>query len=543
MKYKIYLRDWYYNAGVVGFLYVISDGENDIDKIVSKYGDVLQIGENFIEFNRYILNDFVEKYRKLAFIKLFDLKNYKERLDRLLMKIRESPDNKKIPKNLLQSSGINNSILKFVKDFCGASIEDIIKNEKETIINKLEIEVIDKLSRYNSTKDIYEDIKNTSSNFVDYILDIEISKKICNYETITEYIDKLSSDSFPNKKIREDKLCITCLTFNKEYDFSNAITQIIGFNKDNSNWVWGFESSKIMICPLCALIYACALYGMAMLKRSLEGHNKNFIYFLNRNTDIRSLYNSVMLFENKLMNENNNGKPFYTLINELVYMLLREKSSYYMENINFIEIIENDLGGQSTKSYNIFNYNISPELAKFILETDNKFIPTGWYKRNKIFIDIYDEILKKVVNHTLTYDDLNNYFNIFTKEECHFNIYSAMIFILRYQLYLRKGGSDMDDLNSIIKKAYANGCEIAQKIDNKNKLNGIVYQLLNDLKIKDQYAFIDKYTRLSISYDTPIKLGSNNELSDIDRFMQFGYAFINGLLSQKNINKEEDKNG
>lgn len=104
----------------------------------------------------------------------------------------------------------------------------------------------------------------------------------------------------------------------------------------------------------------------------------------------------------------------------------------------------------------------------------------------------------------------------------------------------------MDDFSKIVNKGYYNGVELANKIESENKIKGIAYQLLNDLKISDRYAFIDKYTRLSMAYGSSIKLGSNEELVDIDSFMHFGYAFINGLLSnfgqnnQQNNSQEEE---
>lgn len=63
---------------------------------------------------------------------------------------------------------------------------------------------------------------------------------------------------------------------------------------------------------------------------------------------------------------------------------------------------------------------------------------------------------------------------------------------------------------------------------------------MNDLKICDKNSFIDKYLRLSMSYGIDLKLGSNNELVDLDSFMSFGYAFVNGLLTQIKTNIKEN---
>ncbi|MGC8706323.1 MAG: hypothetical protein ACP5SC_04775, partial [Desulfurella sp.] len=66
-KERIYLRDWYYNAGIVGFLKVISDGNLDIEKL-KDFGDKLYIGEDYIEFDLSILDNFEEKFYRQIFL-------------------------------------------------------------------------------------------------------------------------------------------------------------------------------------------------------------------------------------------------------------------------------------------------------------------------------------------------------------------------------------------------------------------------------------------------------------------------------------------
>jgi len=65
----------------------------------------------------------------------------------------------------------------------------------------------------------------------------------------------------------------------------------------------------------------------------------------------------------------------------------------------------------------------------------------------------------------------------------------------------------------------------------ENQVDGIIYQLLNDLKIADREKFIDKYMRLVMSHGLPSMFGEA-EMLDKDAFLQFGYSFINGIMSQ-----------
>ena len=547
MMLRVYTKDWYYNAGIVGFLYVLGDGEVDIDKILSRYKEDLIIKSNCLEFNSSIINGLFEKYKKLAFAKLFDLDSYKRRLQRL----KEEADkiNGKLPKNILDKTALKgNTVNRFIQDFCGFSLEEIITENKNVFLEKLDIILI-KLSNYNNSSEIYLDLQKINSEFIDYFLTNELTKKLCNYSSVQEkYIKDILSPQFKTNNIRGEQLCSFCLTYKKEHDFSNAITQVIGFNSDNSNWIWGFKSSKVKLCSVCALIYSCALHGMIILKRNIENEQKNFLYFLNRNTDIKTMYNSVMLFKTKFEEVQNQDKPFYFLMNELIYKLVEKKAQNFLENINFIEIEESNIKKRNGTNYNVYNYNITPELAKFIVETDQNKIPKGYYIQDNdknLKIDVYEEILRKTISLSLSYTDLNDYFNYRLKDRSRFRIYNVMIYVLKYIKYIR-GGSNMGDFSTIVSKGYYNGVELANKIESENKIKGIAYQLLNDLKIGDRYAFIDKYTRLSMAYGIPIKLGSNEELVNIDNFMQFGYAFINGLLSnfeqnnQQNNSQEEE---
>jgi len=93
----------------------------------------------------------------------------------------------------------------------------------------------------------------------------------------------------------------------------------------------------------------------------------------------------------------------------------------------------------------------------------------------------------------------------------------------------------MDENNRIVKKAFRNGLELKKKLIadkwKDKQINGIIYQLLNDLKIADREKFIDKYMRLVMSHGLPSMFGEA-EMLDKDAFLQFGYSFINGIMSQ-----------
>jgi CRISPR-associated protein Cst1 len=92
-----------------------------------------------------------------------------------------------------------------------------------------------------------------------------------------------------------------------------------------------------------------------------------------------------------------------------------------------------------------------------------------------------------------------------------FSIYKITNYILKYINQIN-GGNKMA-YEQIVTKAFHHGKILGEKIGQENKIKGVSYQLLNDLKISDRNSFMDKYLRLCMSYGTEVKLGSNNELT------------------------------
>ena len=74
MKTRIYLRDWFYNAGIVGFLRILEENEDQFAKIE----------ENYIEFETEKLKNFASYYFNYFFKKYNIAKKVEERLEKSL---------------------------------------------------------------------------------------------------------------------------------------------------------------------------------------------------------------------------------------------------------------------------------------------------------------------------------------------------------------------------------------------------------------------------------------------------------------------------
>jgi len=65
MAERIYLQDWFYNAGIVGLLRILGGEVVKNGRLLSKGGapiDGVRIGENFIEVEKELFKDFAHKY-------------------------------------------------------------------------------------------------------------------------------------------------------------------------------------------------------------------------------------------------------------------------------------------------------------------------------------------------------------------------------------------------------------------------------------------------------------------------------------------------
>ena len=60
MKIKVYLNDWFYNAGIVGFLKILESNENEF---AIKRNNYIEFDpEDLRDFHKYYFNYFFKKY-------------------------------------------------------------------------------------------------------------------------------------------------------------------------------------------------------------------------------------------------------------------------------------------------------------------------------------------------------------------------------------------------------------------------------------------------------------------------------------------------
>jgi CRISPR-associated protein Cst1 len=366
------MRDWYFNAGIVGFLSTITDGR-PLDEIEGIEG--LTVGDNFIEFEDEIFNGFAENFKKQAFLKFFNQAAYLNRLQNYLGELEKKKIRpKSIPKRIsdIEKSPYQN----FVK-LLAVSLEDTKTQEELTqkLAEGMErIKELTSMGIFNRLNDSQEG-RESIRNFIKIRL-----KGVCAHDKLKKYIEEIKNTDY-SKKLKPNDLCPSCQKRKSKYEFSNSISNIIGFNKDNSNWTWAYKATHIKICPHCSLLYNCAFISFAYMLQKVEGNWQNFFYFLNHNSNLPELYSAVEMFKRELKHDKKN-RPLYAMIKQTVSLVHSKQAESIHRNINFIELVDNPImGGQGTKGYNVYNYNIDKSIAEFLYKyfsQDN--FPGGYYK-------------------------------------------------------------------------------------------------------------------------------------------------------------------
>lgn len=598
MKTKIYLNEWFINAGIVGFLRILQYNEQDF----------VIIKDNYIEFDTNNIKDFHKYYFKYFFDKYNIAQKIENRIEKSFDKI----------KNLLQDKEQKDTIKKEKKD-----IKDILKKELDKIKKideKIYIEMFEEYSKIDkaSTSEELNQIKdnlvhgfnkdhinkkitlNLFKNILsksyfgqpsflnvvksslsyeeqenlmykDYISNIietetlqeiidgkysieELKEKIEQKqldENITNEMKKIYNDINKkfiqkNKTINEigdyikSKLFKTCAMCGNEHGTTNTYTEgkfiPLAVSAENmTNFFWE-QNVNIQICDICKLILFCIPAGVTNIIKTVKENGKY------KEKEMLSFVNYDTNVQNLLKTNNSFGieskkeRKQYNPYADLILDIVNqnEKVSEWQLKNIFVVEFEAEYLAFSRMEY----FNIKRHVAKFFTKYPEKLQNIKDYKYR---IQIVDYLLKgkdinKLVNQRLR-DAISNKNNTIDS-------YLATKVKVTVEI-LKKGEGLMNDevksANKQIGLMYAIGVEIKETLksqNNENKLDGYIYKMLNCIKTNNKNEFTDVAIRIlwSMGKDVPQILVKNNENVE---WQELGHSFIAGLSSTSINNKEE----
>ncbi|CDE90306.1 putative uncharacterized protein [Clostridium sp. CAG:389] len=145
MKTKIYLNDWFYNCGIVGFLKILEHNEK---QFVTKRNNYIEIEtEDLRDFNKYYFKYFYDRYNVVESVKNRTLKNF-EYIESNIETPLENKEEEKQRKDKIKTNK------KYIKDAVKKQL-DKIKKIDEQIYNEIK-EQYDKIDQETTKQGIIE---------------------------------------------------------------------------------------------------------------------------------------------------------------------------------------------------------------------------------------------------------------------------------------------------------------------------------------------------------------------------------------------------
>lgn len=403
---------------------------------------------------------------------------------------------------------------------------DKLKNYLNDRLNSIAKDINEKKVSKSSVNTIEKIMKEINKNFI---------KKNKSIEDIKEYMDSL-------------EVCEMCGLYKgilDEYSESNFAP--LGVSTNNArNMFWNQEYVS-SICDVCKLILFCTPAGATYTRKNyLINEENEFYLFVNMDASINELYerNNSLKAQKSESSDSKDENPFNHLIKSIVEEN-KLKSEWQLHNILFVEF----KASIDAKKCKINYFNIPTYLAKIFVDENTKIqnIYDYKFKSNVLDLLLKNRDLKHLINNTLrnkVKNDMesNNKSNI-SGIDC-FRVVQLRALINSY----KKGAYKMDNKNlennyKKLRIIYYLGCDIHDYFVNKNsknKIDGVIYKLLNSVKVGNKSDFMDTIIRIFMSAEKQIPdfvLDIEIE-KDLD-FESIGHAFISGLISGKYEGKDK----
>lgn len=547
---RVYLSDWLFNAGIIGFLSILFEGKEDLkegENTLSN-GRTIYIGKNYIEFEREVLEGFSDKYFNSAYERYRRTDRFIDYCREILEDIKKETLYKDIEKSYeeLKNRIDNFSKLKdfLKKDFQLPPLNEVKRNPelfREYILKVLEVAEKNKQILIENDVKIYLGKIYGQKSFLNRTITSNYKNKFKE-----DFEDKIINDT---KKIKRSILCINCgeRHAKKDTSFDTGISPFTGVNTDALNFFWNFNA-KLPLCEICELIYFCTFKGFT------ESVLENKYFFVNSDTSVIDLYKKNLLLQEKLK-KNLTENIFVEFFSELLLREEYEKSTHRLQGIAFIEI---DLTNKDVLP-KVFSFNISRAKAEFLkehAEKNFKNLINIRYSIKEITKNVTLEFLEKILSNTLSYGylsfleylllesikgnkDVKTYYS-----PIHLNILNIIIedYIQKFKKYER--GEKMSSKNEEqLWFMFKKGEEIANKLiseNSENKIPSLTYKLLSCLRTEDVHSFMNIILRLYMTYSLEVPSLLVKALNEKDLFLAYGYSFVNGLLSKYTSQNNEN---
>lgn len=592
MKIKVYLGDWFYNMGIIGFLRIMKDYGKEVKQ---DKGFITFDSEELVGFEEIYFSYFMKQYdvydrisknleKSLAYVKAHPDK-LKDTVKRIKEEIKRNADKvKKIDESLHQTLAeklkeigslkkeeeierlgelvkesldifkmpiinerLTANLYKFIvgENFFGqVSYFNVAKSSlglealKETMYKDYLSEIID----YGRLHDLLE--KQDEDGVKEYIGErLKVKDIGVNIKKIFKAIDKiLKKGTLQEVKtyLESDELasCEMCGNYSGIVeDYTESHFAPLAVSSGNARNMYWNMNTDYGICAICKLILFCTPAGTTHIyKGYLKDEENEFYTFVNMDGSVKELFN----MNQSLMKSRDKENPFEVLIQDLVQEN-QQKSEWQLSNILFVEFKASVGEKKCTLNY----FNMPMYLAQFFSKQDKQI--SSIYN-SKLRASVVDQLIKQRDLKHLLIQILHEKIKDILEDKKGFSILGSdcyKIAKIRFFINRYKGGKlEVDDKKlKVVRYAGENIREKYIKANSKNKLGGIAYRLLNTAKVGNKKDFMDTVLRVFVSAEEDVPLVFLDIMAEKElNFEDIAYAFISGLVSDKyDPNKENNK--
>lgn len=565
---RLELKDWLYNAGLVGFINILRDSKENIRSDGTEIYFKTEVLDNFEEkYFKYLIDTYEKHlswYKVVRFEEFIlkqeedDFKNFKENeLNVVNQYIGTSSKNGTL-KYILSRSSYKTAYELIGNDFDIIELEKVISQIKIKKSEKIEdkIEKIRKLftelkkiiqyfnkdnsKRYLAGKDvIYSIIKNAwdGVSFLNpqtKISDIFIDFKEYFVNPVKGYID--------DDKSKYNFNCFACdrkiKNQNNDLIFLNATGFDVG---KKTSHVWN-HINDIVICPICKLIYSCVPAGITYIS------NKGI--FINYNHQIEDTIRINKAIKLKVLNDSELRKiyNYFPILVQALNEIMNENVKYDLADIQLVRYEVDRKSSHKDEKYhfNLLSKNVLRVLCRF--EDDLNSLNRTGFKEANVYFNLYDEAMKKLLNNENLFLLIHKVLllKISNPQNAYYNFLHIKVLLEINNNFLKEVGIMEYIEKDIIKSSSSAGysLRLAYKQKNsENKLDGISYRLLNALKTNNKHMFMDVLLNCYLYADKTVPVFFIECLKNDVVFKNIGYAFVSGLIKgTKTDNNNEGGN-
>ena len=583
-KIELKLKDWLFNAGLLGFINILgeeakSSGELEIDNknrlikfspkvlenfeykyfdfFIKRYGKTLTYGK-ILEFEKYI-DEFEENGEKIRSIN--ELKMINDKITFFKAKIKSESYKKAY--DFIEKNGTDKILglekeLKKIKEpkenIAEISNDDVKNNLKimKEIIDFFKKKITDKegnVKNYLAAKNIAYVIINNAWSSVSFLNKANAAKDI--YEEYKSYFVEPALEYINADKSKFKYKCVISNMQMKDYKNTLGFLNDTGFDVSRKpSHVWNFVND-IAVTPLVTLIYSCVPAGF------IYGADKGI--FVNANHNIDQLCNINNGIAYNILEDESEEKNI-NLYKNLLKEIKKEKDNtkYELSDIQMVKFEEGHY------KCTLWSRNILKRLSENKEKLDD--LLDKWYLIDRRYFYLYDVTITELLNNQNLFSLINKlcYYKISkAKLSCKLkNIEDLLKINLDYIRRLKKMDKQEivekeeskkiseelteKDIFYIRRDAMIFREEYIRKSGNDKKIGSLLYRLQNALRINNVDMFMDALISAHAYAGKNISSLFAKALLNDENFQTLGHGFLLGLLGEdksKNENKTDKKEG